>query len=109
MTVIKMKEFIWPDKWIPFKVRFSLVIVGWVLWIVTGYLKYFIFDADGLFHVFGPILMVWIYPYLFNKKIYLSLTSAAFDEDDVGLQSARSGVFWISSIAFLAVIFIADW
>ena len=48
---MKASNFIWPDKWIPFGVRVSVVIAVWVLWLTVSYLKYFVFHVDGILFI----------------------------------------------------------
>mgnify|MGYP003110460425 CR=1 FL=1 len=50
---MKASDFIWPDKWIPFKVRVFVVILAWTLWLVVSYLKYFVFQVDGVLQFVG--------------------------------------------------------
>ena len=106
---MKASDFIWPDKWIPFKVRVFVVILAWTLWLVVLYLKYFVFQVDGVLQVVGfyPILIIWTY--LFNRSLSMAPGSAYFDASNMRLQAARTCIFVIAVIAFLSILFVGDW
>ncbi|RUO79854.1 hypothetical protein CWI84_09510 [Idiomarina tyrosinivorans] len=105
---MKVSDLIWPDKWMSFGVRVSVVIVAWILWLIVSYLKYFVFHVDGVLQLVGfyPILIIWTY--LFNRSLSMAPGSAYFDANNVRLQAARTCIFVMAVIAFLGMLFIGD-
>ncbi|MFP3581926.1 hypothetical protein SB659_20400, partial [Arthrobacter sp. SIMBA_036] len=65
--MMKASDLIWPDKWMPFGVRVSIVAVVWALWFTVSYLKYFVFHVGGILQLGAiyPVIIIWTY--LFNK------------------------------------------
>lgn len=106
---MKVSDLIWPDKWMPFVARFSMVIFAWVLWFVLSYLKFFVFQVDGVLQLGAvyPLIIIWCY--LFNKRLPLPPASPEFDSENIGLQAGRSFAFVVSVIFFFGMLFIGDW
>ncbi|WP_417439313.1 hypothetical protein [Idiomarina sp.] len=107
--MMKASDLIWPDKWIPFRVRVSVVIVAWILWFIVSYLKYFVFRVDGVLQLISiyPIIIIWTY--LFDKTIPMAPGSAYFEADDPGVQAVRCLAFGTAVVAFFGMLFIGDW
>lgn len=106
---MKASNFIWPDKWLPFGVRVSVVIAAWVLWLTVSYLKYFVFHVDGILQLIGlyPLIVIWTY--LFNRTIPMNPLNVEFEVENIKGQVGRTCIFVIAVIAFLGILFIGDW
>lgn len=109
LMTMKVSDLIWPDKWMPFGVRVSVVIVAWILWFIVSYLKYFVFQVNGVLQIVSAIPLLIAWAYLFNKTLPLPPANPDFDMDDEWLQTARTCIFVIAVIAFFGILFIGDW
>ncbi|RUO79852.1 hypothetical protein CWI84_09500 [Idiomarina tyrosinivorans] len=106
---MKASDLIWPDKWMSFGVRVSVVIVAWVLWLILSYLKYVVFHVGGILQLIGlyPLIVIW--NYLFNRTIPMNPLNVEFEVENIKGQVGRTCIFVMAVIAFLGILFIGDW
>ena len=106
---MKMNDYLIPSNYLSLKVRLIILIIISSFWLIILYLKYFLYDADGVIHL-GSVYFIWIFgSFLMDKSIPTAPISIYFEKGNFPVEVMRAIAGGASLLIVCVIMALADW